>query len=164
MSSLQQFIRRAYELLVVAANYLQAPLLFAVRVYFFWQLFLAGQGKLLNIERTAEFFEGLKIPLPVLNAYLAGAIECFGGLLLVVGLCSRLVAIPVAFTMIVAYVTADFEALTSIFSDPDKFVAAAPFPFLLAALLILAFGPGALSIDALIKRLVVRKRPNALRF
>jgi putative oxidoreductase len=66
--------------------------------------------------------------------------------------------------MIVAYVTADFEALTSIFSDPDKFVAAAPFPFLLAALLILAFGPGALSIDALIKRLVVRKRPNALRF
>jgi putative oxidoreductase len=164
MSSLQQFIRRAYELLVVAANYLQAPLLFAVRVYFFWQLFLAGKGKLLNIERTAEFFESLKIPLPVLNAYLASAIECFGGLLLVVGLCSRLVAIPVAFTMIVAYVTADFEALTSIFSDPDKFVAAAPFPFLLAALLILAFGPGALSIDALIKRFVVRKRPNALRF
>jgi putative oxidoreductase len=164
MSSLQQFIRRAYELLVVAANYLQAPLLFAVRVYFFWQLFLAGKGKLLNIERTAEFFESLKIPLPVLNAYQASAIECFGGLLLVVGLCSRLVAIPVAFTMIVAYVTADFEALTSIFSDPDKFVAAAPFPFLLAALLILAFGPGALSIDALIKRFVVRKRPNALRF
>ena len=68
--------------------------------------------------------------MPVLNAYLAGATECFGGLLLVVGLASRLVAIPVAFTMIVAYVTADYEALTSIFSDPDKFVAAAPFPFL----------------------------------
>ena len=33
--------------------------------------------------------------------------------------------------MIVAYVTADYEALMSIFSDPDKFVAAAPFPFLL---------------------------------
>ena len=113
------------------ANYLQAPLLFALRVYFFWQLFLAGKGKLLNIERTAEFFDSLNIPMPLLNAYLAGATECFGGLLLVVGLARALVAIPVAFTMIVAYVTADYEALTSIFSDPDKFVAAAPFPFLL---------------------------------
>jgi hypothetical protein len=54
--------------------------------------------------------------------------------------------------MIVAYVTADYEALTSIFSDPDKFVAAAPFPFLLSALVVLAFGAGAFSLDALIKR------------
>ena len=150
-------------MLVAGANYLQAPLLFALRVYFFWQLFLAGKGKLLNIEQTAEFFDSLNIPLPLLNAYLASATECFGGLLLVVGLCSRLVAIPVAFTMIVAYVTADFEALSSVFSDPDKFIAAAPFPFLLAALLILAFGPGALSIDALIKRFAERRRPNTLR-
>jgi putative oxidoreductase len=164
VNSLQQLIRRAYELLVAGANYLQAPLLFALRVYFFWQLFLTGKGKLLNIERTAEFFASLKIPWPVLNAYLAGATECFGGLLLVVGLCSRLVAIPIAFTMIFAYVTADFEALTSIFSDPDKFVAAAPFPFLLAALLILAFGPGALSIDGLIRRFAVPQRPKAPRF
>ena len=163
MNGFSRFIRRAYELLVMVANYLQAPLLLALRVYFFWQLFLAGKGKLLNIGRTAEFFGSLNIPMPVFNAYLAGATECFGGLLLVVGLASRLVAIPVAFTMIVAYVTAD-EALTSIFSDPDKFVAAAPFPFLLTALLVLAFGPGAISIDALIKRFAARERPGALRF
>ena len=134
-----------------------------MRVYFFWQLFLAGKGKLLNIERTAEFFGSLNIPMPLLNAYLAGATECFGGLLLVVGIGSRLVAISVAFTMIVAYVTADFEALTSIFSDPDKFVAAAPFPFLFIALLVLAFGPGALSLDALIKRFIARERASALK-
>jgi hypothetical protein len=46
---------------------------------------LAGKGKLLNIERTRELFGSLGIPLPVLNAYLAGATECFGGLLLVAG-------------------------------------------------------------------------------
>jgi putative oxidoreductase len=163
MSNFSQFIRRACELLVAVANYLQAPLLFALRVYFFWQLFLGGKGKLLNIERTAEFFRSINIPMPVFNAYLAGATECVGGLLLVVGLASRLVAIPVAFTMVVAYITADYEALTGIFSDPDKFVAAAPFPFLLAALLVLAFGPGAISIDALIKRFAARARPGALR-
>ena len=55
------------------------------------------------------------------------------------------------------------KPLTSIFSDPDKFVAAAPFPFLLTALLVLAFGPGALSIDALIKRLAPARR-RSLRF
>ena len=65
--------------------------------------------------------------------------------------------------MMVAYVTADFEAFSSIFSDPDKFVAAAPFPFLLVALLVLAFGPGALSLDALIKRFVARERSSGLK-
>ena len=163
MSGLSQFVRRAYELLVTVGNFLQAPLLFALRVFFFWQLFLAGKGKLLNIERTAEFFGSLNIPMPLFNAYLASATECFGGLLLVVGLASRLVAIPVAFTMIVAYVTADYEAVASLFSDPDKFVAAASFPFLLTALLVLAFGPGAISIDALIKRFTRRERPGSLR-
>ena len=163
MSGLSQFVRRAYELLVMVGNFLQAPLLFVLRVFFFWQLFLAGKGKLLNIERTAEFFGSLNIPMPLFNAYLASATECFGGLLLVVGLASRLVAIPVAFTMIVAYVTADYEAVASLFSDPDKFVAAAPFPYLLTALLVLAFGPGAISIDALIKRFTRRERPGSLR-
>ena len=60
-----------------------------LRVYFFWQLFLSGKGKLLNIEATAEFFGSLNIPMPLVSAYLAGATECFGGLLLVVGLASR---------------------------------------------------------------------------
>jgi putative oxidoreductase len=164
MNGLFSFVRRGYELFVLAANYLQSPLLFALRVYFFWQLFLAGKGKLMNIDRTAEFFGSLNIPFPLLNAYLAGGIECFGGVLLVVGLASRAVAIPVIFTMIIAYLTAESEALTSIFSDPDKFVAAAPFPFLLTALVVLAFGPGAVSIDALLKRFVARERSNTLRF
>ncbi|HET7237683.1 MAG TPA: DoxX family protein [Terrimicrobiaceae bacterium] len=157
MNSIISIIRRGYGGLVGVAGYLQAPLLLALRVFFFWQLFLTGKGKLLNIGRTAEFFGSLNIPMPLFNAYLAGATECFGGLLLVIGLASRLVAIPVAFTMIVAFVTADYEALTSVFSDPDKFVAAAPFPFLLASLIVLAFGPGALSIDALIKRFTARE-------
>ena len=164
MSSFVTSLVRAYETFAAIANYLQAPLLLAIRVFFFWQLFLAGKGKLLNIDKTAEFFGSLNLPMPLISAYLAGATECFGGLLLVVGLAARLVAIPVAFTMIVAYVTADYEALTSIFSDPDKFVGAAPFPFLLSALLVLAFGPGAISLDALIKRFVARRRPEKLRF
>ncbi len=55
--------------------------------------------------------------------------EGFGGLLLMAGLGSRLVALALAFDMSIAYVTADPEALKSIFTDSDKFVQAAPFPF-----------------------------------
>jgi len=52
--------------------------------------------------------------------------------------------------MVVAFVIADREALGSIFSDPDKFYAAAPYTYLFASLLILFFGPGKLSLDTLI--------------
>ena len=59
-------------------------------------------------------------------------------------------AIPVAATMTVAYLTADLEAVTSIFSDPDKFVKADPFPYFICALILLVFGPGKFSPDALV--------------
>ena len=53
-----------------------------------------------------------------------------------------------------------FRAVSSIFNDPDKFVKADPFPFLLTALIVLVFGPGVFSIDALIDR-IIRRREKA---
>ena len=55
--------------------------------------------------------------------------------------------------MTVAYITGDREALLSIFSDPDKFSAAAPFTYLMASLIVLIFGSGLFSLDAFIERL-----------
>jgi putative oxidoreductase len=144
--------RRCYEIVVLSANFLRSPLLLFLRVYFFWQLFLTGIGKLSNIGRTSEYFMSLGIPVPTLNAYLAGATEAFCSLFLIFGLASRPAVIPVVFTMMVAYLTADQEAITSMLSNSDKFVKADPFPFLLVALIVLAFGPGQLSVDALLKR------------
>jgi len=83
-----------------------------------------------------------------LNAYFVSALEFGGGLLLILGLGSRLIALPLVIDMIVAYITADREALFSIFSNPDKFSAAAPFTFLIASLIVLIFGPGKASVDA----------------
>jgi putative oxidoreductase len=154
MNGILHFLRRGYELLVTVANLLQAPLLLVLRVYFFWQLFEAGKGKLSDIGKVIGFFTNLGIPAPAANAYFVSGLECFGGLLLIVGLASRPIALMVTISMFVAYWTADREALTSILSDPDKFVGAAPFPFLLTALVVLAFGPGLFSIDALLKRVI----------
>jgi putative oxidoreductase len=154
MSGILHLIRRAYELFVTAANFLQSPLLLVLRVYFFWQLYLTGKGKLSNIGKVIDFFTSLGIPAPALNAYFVSSLECFGGLLLIIGLASRPIALMVLISMSVAYLTADLEAVQSIFSDYDKFVKADPFPFLLTALIILAFGPGLLSVDAILKRAV----------
>jgi putative oxidoreductase len=132
-----------------AAASLQAPLLLIIRLYWGLSFAQTGWGKLSHLDKTAEFFASIDIPLPKLNALAAGSTECLGGLLLALGLFARPVAVPLIFTMIVAYATADREALHAVFSEPDKFVTAAPFLFLLAALVVLVFGPGRLSLDAL---------------
>lgn len=131
------------------AVHLQSPLLFVLRAYWGWSFAQTGWGKLTHLDRTAEFFASLGLPAPTLNAIAAGATECFGGVLLFVGLFARPAALPLAFTMIVAYATADREAVQAIFSDTDKFTGAAPFLFLLVSVLVLAFGPGKWSLDHL---------------
>ena len=52
--------------------------------------------------------------------------------------------------MLMAYYLADRDALQAILSAPDKFYAAAPFTFLFASLLVLIFGAGLFSLDALL--------------
>src|SRR6202008_4766731 len=149
MNTSKDIIRRAYELLVTGANSLKSPVLLALRLNFFWQLFLTGEGKLSNIGKVSEFFASLHIPLPTLNAYFIGSLECFGGLLLIVGLASRPLSLLIVISMSVAYLTADFQAVSNIFSDPDPFVKADPFPFLPAPLIVRVSGPGMCSIAAL---------------
>jgi putative oxidoreductase len=152
-----KIIQRGTALFVTCANYLQSPLLLAIRVFFFWQLYLTGKGKLENIDKVTQFFTSLGIPFPGLNARFIGALECFGGLFLIAGLFSRPIALMVFISMTVAYLTADMEAVSSIINDPDKFIKADPFVYWLSALIILAFGPGLFSLDALVKY-VLRKR------
>lgn len=158
---MQNTILQYYERLGRGLDRLQPLLLLALRLYWGWQFFLTGRGKLLNIDRTAGFFESIDIPLPLANAYAAGVTECLGGLLLLLGLGSRVAAFPLIVTMMVAYATAHREQLMSIFSNPDAFATAPPFLFLLASLIVLVFGPGPLSLDQLARRLVTRRATAA---
>jgi putative oxidoreductase len=69
-----------------------------------------------------------------------------------VGLASRLTGFLLSANMLVAYWTADHDALVSVFSDPGKFYVADPYTFLFASLMVLIFGAGMLSADMLILR------------
>ncbi len=150
--SMSDRLSRLQTLAASAGDRVRSPLLFAMRLTWGWQFFETGRAKLANLDRTAGFFDSLGIPAPHFNAAMAGATECFGGLLLLVGLGSRLVSVPLAGTMVVAYLTAHLDSVKNIASDPDAFFAQAPFLFLLTSLVVLAFGPGAFSIDALLAR------------
>jgi putative oxidoreductase len=142
-------------------DYLQHPFLLFVRLYWGIQLMQSGWGKLHNLDKVTDFFTTLNLPMPHQTAIAISSLEFFGGLLLAIGLFSRVISLVLTINMIMAYVTADREALFSIFSDPDKFTAAAPYVFLIASLIVFLFGPGSLCIDALLHKLFWKTAPSA---
>ena len=153
-----EFGRKLYRLLIAVASSLQSLLLLAVRLYWGWQFMQTGWGKLHRLDKVTQFFTSLGIPAPGLNAGFVSGLELVGGVLLAVGLVSRPVALLFVGDMLVAYITADRAAFFSFFSDPDKFVGAAPCTFLCASLLILIFGPGRFSLDVLADRWFTKRR------
>lgn len=142
--------------LIRTGEFFQSPILFLVRLLWGWEFFLAGLGKLMDLDHTAQFFGTLGIPFPYANAVLVALIEGFGGAFLVLGFASRLVSLPLIFTMVIAYLTTEQKILMGIFDDPMKFIQAAPFSFLFAAIIIFVFGPGKISVDYLVKRFLIK--------
>ena len=121
----------------------------------FWE---TGKGKIENFANTVSFFTDLGIPFPTANAYLVGCVECFGGLLLIAGLGSRWVALALAMNMTVAYLTAHRWSLAPLFQNGETwdFAGQAPFWFLTTSLIVLALGPGCISLDAIGKFVYTR--------
>ena len=164
MSTDPQTVTRASSSSVGFGRFCQSVLLLLIRIYFFWQLFKIGLAKLENIATPIGFFTKLGIPYPEISAWVVACTECFGGILIVAGLASRLAALPVTVSLTIAYLVADRDAVLNIWGHPDKFVKADPFPFLITALIVLVFGPGKFSIDAVIKWIVDRARQNPGKF
>jgi putative oxidoreductase len=144
-------LRRLYQSFFGAIDYLRSPFLLAVRLYWGWQLIQSGWGKLHNLDKVTDYFTSLGLRMPAQMAAIISCVELFGGIFLAIGLLSRLTALVLTVNLISAYVIGDREALFSIFSDPDKFYAAAPYTFLIASLIILIFGPGKLCLDTVLE-------------
>lgn len=125
---------------------LDSPFLLLVRLYWGWQFAQSGWGRLHNAH-AVEFFASLGIPAPGIVEPAVSCLELLGGILLIVGLASRLTGLLLAADMFVAYLTSDRDALRSIISDPGKFYVADPFTFLFASLIVLIFGAGFFSLD-----------------
>ena len=149
-----------YSILVKVGSSLQSPLLLIIRLFWGFCFFSTGLGKLMQMPEVIPYFTGLGLPCPVFSAYLASYIELIGGLCLFFGFATRLAAIPLLCNMIVAYLFTEMVAIKMFLVDPVHFVTRTPFTFLFATLLLFVFGPGALSIDQILKKVYTKKKIN----
>ena len=111
-----------------------------------------GWGKLHNLGDVTDFFASLHIPAPGFNARLAAATEFFGGIAVLLGLGTRLAALPMGFTMVVAILTAkrgDITGLTALVGFEE-------WSYLVFFIWLAVAGAGPLSLD----RLLGRARPR----
>jgi putative oxidoreductase len=104
-----------------------------------------GWGKLHSIPDVTEFFRTLHLPAPGFQARLVAGTEFVGGLLILVGLGTRLVSLPLAFTMVVAILTAKRESIEGLTS----LVGFEEWSYLVFFVWLALAGPGPLSLDRL---------------
>jgi putative oxidoreductase len=105
-----------------------------------------GWGKLHRLPEISAWFAELHIPAPGLNARIASSTEFFGGILVLLGLGTRLAALPMAFTMVIAILTAkraDIDGLTTLVGFEE-------WSYLVMFLWLAVAGPGPLSLDRLV--------------
>lgn len=143
---------RALALRLAAALAFVAPLL--TRLLMGQAFYQTGGGKIENFANTVAFFTELGIPMPEANAFFVSRLEFWGGLLLIAGLATRLVALGLASTMVVALLTADRESFVDALRGAGDagLTDVAPFVYLLFLLWLILAGPGAVSLDALVAR------------
>ena len=102
-----------------------------------------GWGKVHDIAKVTEFFRTLGIPAPGFHAVLVGYTELVCGAALVVGLLSRLSAVPLAVSMVVAILTAKRDSLHGLFN----LVGFDEFTYLVVLIMIAVLGPGRVAVD-----------------
>jgi putative oxidoreductase len=122
--------------------------IFVARVGVGCEFCLSGWGKLHKLHEFTAYFAQLGIPAPSIQAPFVAALECFGGLLLMLGLGTRIFGLMLGFTMIVAMATA-IDLAGKGLSD---FLYLPEWLLLLLLFWLVFSGGGKLSIDALIAK------------
>ena len=154
MRSIIKLLRAAYKHMCTALNWLQSPLLLAIRLYWGWQFAQDGWGRLTHLDRVSQFFASLSLPAPGMTALAVALIELVGGILFAAGIATRLTSLILSVSMTMAYLTVpdDRTNFFHLLSNPSDFYGATPYTYWFAALLILILGPGLFAVDSLFGR------------
>ena len=116
----------------------------------------SGWGKLHDLQKVTEFFTELGIPWPHLNAVVVAVSELGCGALLLVGLASRLAALPLIVSMTIAILTAKRADI----GGPVDLFAVDELIYGVLALAIVVLGAGAVSADGLVARLLFHQNEH----
>jgi putative oxidoreductase len=143
-----------YDLPIAVASRLAwlAPLL--ARVSVGWVFASTGWGKLHNLPQIVDYFRELGIPYPEIQAPFASANELVCGVLVLVGLATRLAAVPLIVVMLVAIRSAQWTNVDSLAS----FFGLVEWAYVAIFVWLAIAGPGPVSVDALIARATKRDR------
>lgn len=120
------------------------PLL--LRLVFGWFWLETGWAKLHNLEFFSQRFVEWGIPFPMLSATASGAVDLIGGALLILGLGTRLIAIPMIVNMLVALAVVVLPTISTL----DEFVELDEVLYVAVLFWLLMAGPGKASLDQLI--------------
>jgi len=151
--SVRNLVQRAADIGIRLAAALQSLAPLVTRITLGHAFFLTGRGKLANFDDFVGFMAARGIPFPEANAAFVARLEFYGGMLLVVGLVTRLVAAGLASTMVVALLGERQQFTEAWRWEGDVGPTDIPsFVFLLLLSWLALFGPGALSLDKLVSR------------
>ena len=122
------------------------PLVLRLVFGYFW--FETGLAKVQNLDGFTARFVDWGIPFPAFSAALSAWTELIGGALLMLGLFTRLTAIPMIINMGVAIALVVIKNVNGIddFVELDEVIYSLIFFWLLMA------GPGRFSVDAILRR------------
>jgi len=108
MKNLWQSVCKLHARFVAVASYLQSPfLLLFVRVYWGWEFAEDGWGKIHNLGKVTDYFASLNLPMPGQTALFVSVVELVGGVLLILGLLSRLTGLVLTVNMTVAFLSVE---------------------------------------------------------
>ena len=110
------------------------------------------QKFLFPVALGAGRFARIGIPHAHFMAPFVGAVETVGGALVLLGLLTRLAALPLAIVMIFAILSTKLPFWLAHGFWPTAHEARADFAMLLCSLFLMAVGPGSFSLDALLGR------------
>ena len=130
------------------ANSLQDVALLFLRLTLAYGFYGPAMEKVKHFENIPTWFESLGIPFPLLNAYMAVATEVTGVILITLGLCTRIIAVPMIVIMIVAIATVHYK--NGFACGHNGFEV--PFYYMLMLITLIAFGAGKFSIDNFISK------------
>jgi putative oxidoreductase len=131
------------------------PLL--MRIVVGYVFMLTGWAKLNNLPQMIENFTEWGVPFPHILTPFASAVECFGGVMLLLGLFTRIPAVMLAFVMVVAIKVAKWGDVDSL----ETFLGFEEVTYMVAFLWLAAVGPGPISLDRLLLNLTGHSKDSA---
>jgi putative oxidoreductase len=117
-----------------------------MRIVVGYVFMLTGWAKLNNLPQMIENFTEWGIPFPHILTPFASAVECFGGVMLILGLFTRIPAAMLVVVMIVAIKVAKWGDVDSL----ETLLGFEEVTYLAAFLWLAIAGPGPISLDRLL--------------